>query len=241
LIGFGVGQGHGGLLGSLAGAGSGALSGFLVGGPVGALVGGIIGLLGGIFGGIFGGSKRKKQANALADNTLLPDITQISTGFDSFQIDSSSAIQQLEQLRTDSQKQLSALQSQGKDVFNLKVAPNIDLAEQHIRDTQAERDRRSAQQFGPPQFDTGGMFVMRGGNAGNAKLHDGEIVINPVASKKNLNTLAAINAGKNVAGITIHGGLNITAKKLDRAYIMSSEFQKDLLDALGRASVEGKF
>ena len=50
---------------------------------------------------------------------------QIITGFDSFQVGSSSAIQQLEQLHTDSQKQLSALKSQGKDVFNLKVSPAV--------------------------------------------------------------------------------------------------------------------
>jgi hypothetical protein len=212
LIGFGVGQGHGGLLGSLAGAGSGALTGFLVGGPVGALVGGIVGLLGGIFGGIFGGSKRKKQANALADNTLIPDITQISNGFDGFQIDSSSAIQQLEQLRTDSQKQLSALKGQGNDVFNLKVTPAINAAEQHIRDTQAERDRRSAQVFGPPQFDTGGMFSVQRGNAGLAVLHHGEVVINPDASKKNLSTLARINAGGSVGSGT---QINLTINAMD--------------------------
>lgn len=166
LLGFGIGSGHGGLLGSLAGAGSGALTGLLVGGPIGAIVGGLVGLLGGIFGGIFGGSKRKKQANALADNTIIPNITQIMTGFDGFQVDSSSAIQQLEQLRSDAQKQFSALKSQGNDVFNTKVGPAIDSAEKHIRDTQAERDRRSSLVFGPPQFDTGGLFRMMRGNAG---------------------------------------------------------------------------
>jgi hypothetical protein len=239
LIGFGIGKNSGGLVGSLAGAGSGALTGFLVGGPIGALVGGIIGLLGGIFGGIFGGAQRKKQANALADNTLLPDIAQIVTGFDGFQVDNSSAIQQLEQLRTDSQKQLSALKSQGKDVFNQKVNPAIDAAESHIRDTQGERDRRSAQIFGPPQFDTGGMFsVMRGGNAGLAVLHDGEFVINPKATKKNLPALQSMNAGGS-GGHSI-GNMNIYPQRLDRAYVMSNQFRKDLLDALDRAGKEGE-
>jgi hypothetical protein len=239
LIGFGVGQGHGGLLGSLAGAGSGALSGFLVGGPVGAIVGGIIGLLGGIFGGIFGGSKRKKQANALADNTLLPDITQISTGFDGFQIDSSSAIQQLEQLRSDSQKQLSSLQSQGKDVFSKKVSPAIDAAEAHIRDTQAERDRRSSLQFGPPQFETGGMFLTRGGNTGLAMLHDGEAVINRTGTKKNLNAIAAMNAGKTVGGNHIE--VHIHPHTFDRAYVQSPQFEDDITNALQRSRFEGRF
>ena len=198
LIGFGVGQSHGGFLGALAGAGSGALTGFLAAGPVGAIIGGLVGLLGGIFGGIFGGAKRKRQANALADNTILPDITQIITGFDGFQIDQSSAIQQLEQLRSDAQKQLSALKSQGKDVFNQKVAPAIDSAEKHIRDMQSERDRRSSLVFGPPQFDTGGLFHTMRGNAGLAVLHDGEMVINPTATKKNAATLNAINQGKTI-------------------------------------------
>ncbi|MFL6313891.1 MAG: hypothetical protein ACJ71W_17475 [Terriglobales bacterium] len=237
LIGFGVGQGHGGLLGSLAGAGSGALTGFLVGGPIGAIVGGIVGLLGGIFGGIFGASKRKKQANSLADNTLLPDIAQISTGFDGFQIDSSSAIQQLEQLRTDSQKQLSALKGQGNDVFNQKVNPAIDAAETHIRGTQSERDRRSAQVFGPPQFDTGGLFMMRGGNAGLAVLHHGEAVINSQGTKKNLNAIAAMNAGKAVG--SSFGDVHIHPKSLDRSYVMSKQFRKDLLDAMHQAEQEG--
>jgi hypothetical protein len=198
----------------------------------------VIGLLGGIFGGIFGGSKRKKQANALADNTLLPDIAQISTGFDAFQIDSSSAIQQLEQLRTDSQKQLSALQSQGKDVFNFKVAPNIDLAEQHIRDTQAERDRRSAQQFGPPQFDTGGVFRVNGGSHGIAILEDGETVIKPGPSRSNKETLAAINAGGKVGGkVEVH----IHPDTFDRRYVNSAAFENDILKALARAGVEGRY
>src|SRR5262249_24833667 len=114
LSGFGLGQQMGTGLGALAGAGQGALTGFMVGGPIGALVGGIIGLLGGIFGGIFGGSKRKKQANAFFDNSVSPAIAQIIQGFDTFQVDNSSALQQLEQLRTDAQKQLSALKGQGK-------------------------------------------------------------------------------------------------------------------------------
>jgi hypothetical protein len=239
LIGFGIGQGHGGILGSLAGAGTGALAGLMVGGPVGALVGGIVGLLGGVFGGIFGSSKRKKQANALADNTLLPDITQISNGFDGFQIDSSSAIQQLEQLRTDSQKQLSALKGQGNDVFNLKVTPAINAAEQHIRDTQAERDRRSSLAFGPPQFDTGGMFSMMTGSKGLAVLDHGEIVINPVASKKNLSTLANINAGGTGGGFHIGGDFVIKTGHLDRDYVRSGSFRKDLLDAMNQARAEG--
>jgi hypothetical protein len=241
LVGFGIGSNHGGLLGSLAGAGSGALTGLLVGGPIGALVGGIVGLLGGIFGGIFGGSKRKKQANSLADNTIIPDITQIITGFDGFQVDQSSAIQQLEQLRTDSQKQLSALQSQGKDVFSQKVGPAIDSAEKHIRDTQSERDRRSAIEFGPPQFETGGLFRTMRGNAGLAVLHDGEIVMNAPASRKNERALNAMNRGETVGGSGGGVHVHIHPDAFDRAYVKSQHFEKDITDALNRASIEGRW
>jgi hypothetical protein len=239
LVGFGVGQNSGGLLGSLAGAGSGALSGFLVGGPIGAIVGGIIGLLGGIFGGIFGGSQRKKQANDYATNTVIPDITQIVQGFDGFSIDSSSAIQQLEQLRTDSQKQLATLKSQGSDVFSQTVGPAIDAAEKHINDTESQRNTRSSAVFGPPQFDTGGMFsMMRGGNAGLAVLHDGEFVMNPSATKKNLPALASMNAGGS-AGMSV-GALHIHPQTLNSAYVKSRRFRKDLLDALKQAAKEGQ-
>jgi hypothetical protein len=236
LLGFGVGQNSGGLLGSLAGAGSGALTGFMVGGPIGAVVGGIIGLLGGIFGGIFGGSKRKKQANDYANNTVIPDITQITQGFDSFQIDPASAIQQLEQLRTDSQKQLDTLKSQGKDVFNNTVGPAIDAAEKHINDINSQRTARAAVTFGPPQFDTGGMFSVSG-NAGLAVLHNGEFVVNPTATKKNLPALASMNAGGS-AGMTM-GDLHIHPASLDRKYVKGKQFRKDILDALAQAQKEG--
>jgi hypothetical protein len=196
-LGFGLGQNFGKGIGILSGAGTGALAGFMIGGPVGALLGGLIGALGGLFGGIFGGSKRKKQANSLADNTILPDITQITQGFDSFQVDSSAAIQQLEQLRSDAEKQLKALKGEGTSVLNSRVEPAINDAEKHIRDTQGERDRRSATVFGPPQFDTGGMFSLMRGNAGLAVLHDGEFVMTPQATKKNLPKLQAMNEGQN--------------------------------------------
>jgi hypothetical protein len=203
------------------------------------VVGGIIGLLGGIFGGIFGGNKRKQQAKDYANNTALPDIQQIVTGFDGFQIDSSSAVQQLEQLRTDSQKQLATLKSQGNDVFNSTVSPAIDAAEKHINDTQGTRDTRSNTLFGPPQFDTGGMFSTGIGNAGLAVLHNGEFVVNPEATRKHLPTLASINAGGS-AGITVHGGLNISTTTLDRRYVKSAQFEKDILYALQRAQTEGR-
>lgn len=240
LLGFGIGSQHGGLLGSLAGAGSGALTGFMVGGPIGALVGGLIGLASGIFGGIFGGGKRKREAQALAHNTILPDITQITTGFDSFQIDANSAIQQLEQLRTDSQKQLDALKSQGKDVFNSDVNPAINAAENHINSTQTERVRRANTVFGPPQFDTGGIFSVTRGRAGLAWLHDGEAVINPAATKQHFGTLAAINSGASTGrygpNITVNAHF-LDVKDFD-SYLKRGGM-KVLTQALNRAMIEG--
>jgi hypothetical protein len=239
LLGFGVGQNSGGLLGSLAGAGSGALTGFMVGGPIGALVGGVIGLLGGVFGGLFGGSKRTKQANDYANNTVVPDITQITQGFDAFSIDSASAIQQLEQLRTDSQKQLATLKGQGNDVFTKTVGPAIDAAEKHVNDIQAQRTTRSSLTFGPPQFDTGGMFSATG-NAGLAVLHDGEFVVNPTATKKNLSALASMNAGGS-GGLSIGGDLHlkIETNSLNEKYVRGKQFRKHILDALRQAQSEG--
>jgi hypothetical protein len=240
-LGFGLGQNFGKGIGILSGAGTGALAGFMIGGPVGALLGGLIGALGGLFGGIFGGSKRKKQANSLADNTILPDITQITQGFDSFQVDSTSAIQQLEQLRSDAEKQLKALKGEGTSVLNSRVEPAINDAEKHIRDTQGERDRRSATVFGPPQFDTGGMFSLMRGNAGLAVLHDGEFVVNPQATKKNLPALQSMNAGGRSGGVHIAGDLNINTKSLGREYLKDPQgFRKDLLDALDQLAREGQ-
>lgn len=245
LIGFGVGSNSGGLLGSLAGAGSGALIGFMAGGPIGAIVGGIIGLLGGIFGGIFGGSKRKKQANAYVDGTIIPDIKQITDGFDSFQLDSASALQQLEQLRDDAQKQLSTLKSQGKDVFNQRVDPAIDDAEKHVRSIETERERRAAITFGPAQFHDGGIVdVMRASIRRKpdemlAVLKHGEFVMNPYATARNRPALEAMNAG-GTAGLSI-GGIHIYPTSLNRAYVKSRQFEKDITDALDRAGREGRF
>lgn len=221
LLGFGIGSQHGGLLGSLAGAGSGALAGLVVGGPIGALVGGVIGLLGGIFGGVFGSGKRKRQAQDYAASTVIPDIKQITSQFDTFQLDSSSAMQQLEALRTSAQQQLAALKSQGKDVFNQTVGPAIDDAEKHVQGTETERERRAAIIFGAPQFHDGGVVdVMRASirrqpNEMLAWLKHGERVMNPAASARHGRTLDAMNAGQNVGGSIVNHYHNYEIKALD--------------------------
>jgi hypothetical protein len=141
-------------------------------------------------------------------------------------------------LRTDSQKQLGTLKSQGNDVFNKTVGPAIDAAEKHINDIQAQRTTRSSLTFGPPQFDTGGMFSV-GGNAGLAVLHDGEFVVNPTATKKNLPALASMNAGGSHGGFSIGGDFVIKTDRLDRAYVKGNQFRKDILAALAQAQKEG--
>jgi hypothetical protein len=65
------------------------------------------------------------------------------------------------------------------------------------------------------------------------------MVINPMATKKNLPALQAINAGGSAGGMNI-GNLNITPRTLDRAYVLSGQFRKDILDALDRAKREGE-
>jgi hypothetical protein len=120
------------------------------------------------------------------------------------------------------------------------VNPAINAAEQHIRDTQAERDRRSSLNFGPPQFDTGGIFRVNGGSHGLAVLQDGEAVIKPGPTKKNLDAIARMNAGGSAGGgFHVGGNFVIQTNTFDRKYVMSAQFRKDLFDALDRARQEG--
>lgn len=69
-------------------------------------------------------------------------------------------------------------------------------------------------------------------------LHDGEMVINPTATKKNAAALNAMNQGKTIGG-DVH--VHIHPDAFDRAYAKSQSFEKDVRDALGRASVEGRW
>jgi hypothetical protein len=80
---------------------------------------------------------------------------------------------------------------------------------------------------------------MMTGSKGLAVLDHGEIVINPVASKKNLSTLANINAGGTGGGFHIGGDFVIKTGHLDRDYVRSGSFRKDLLDAMNQARAEG--
>jgi hypothetical protein len=244
-LGFGVGSQFGKVPGALSGAGSGALTGFIVGGPLGAAIGGLIGLLGGLFGGFFGDSKRKKQANAYFDSQVGPAITKIEDDFKGFSIDYSSAIGELESLRTQSQSQLKALKGQGNDVFNKKVSPAIDAAEAVVNQYETERLRRSGLVFGPPQFHDGGYVnalqsYQRPGEL-MALLKHGEFVMNPRATSSiGVDRLHAMNSGAGIGGMNL-GGIHLYPQTLDRAYVNSPMgLEKDLLQKFNQWRREGK-
>lgn len=210
LIGFGVGSMTGSpALGGVSGAGSGALIGLLAGGPVGALIGGIIGGLAGIFGGLFGGSPSKHSlADKYINASVLPLIQQEVTNYEGFQTDFATAINDLETLKTSSYAQMK--QQFGTDAtndeYNKYVAPAIATAEQRINTDQAERNRRSTLQFGPPQFDLGGMYLSSRGS-GLAVLHDGEVVMGRRATAAyGASTLLAMNDAANRGGAPMMGG-----------------------------------
>jgi hypothetical protein len=69
-------------------------------------------------------------------------------------------------------------------------------------------------------------------------LHDGEMVINSTATKKNLPALQSINAGGSAGGSV--GDIHIHTQTVDRQYVMSSQFRKDFLDAQDRWRREGQ-
>jgi hypothetical protein len=215
LTGFGVGMQYGKLPGALSGVGVGALTGFMVGGPIGALIGGIAGLLGGLFGGWFGGSKRRKQAEAFAQQQE-QDIGKIEAAYKSFQLDYPSAMAQLEAIRTNAYDQLRQLKGEGKSVFSKTLSPYIDKVEAEMLGFQSERDRRATLAFAPPQFATGGTVTagFSGTHGGvMVEAHAGEEIINPAASARNRSLLKAINSGEQpsssgdgIQGVTITDG-----------------------------------
>ncbi|HET7870978.1 MAG TPA: hypothetical protein VFL42_00590, partial [Terriglobales bacterium] len=246
LIGFGVGTHFGPLGGALAGGGVGFGVGALIGlagGPIGALIGGIVGAIAGLFGGLFGSGKRKRQANAFANNTVLPAVQQIEDQYKNFSLDYTSSISQLEDLRKQAQDQLGKLKGEGRDVMKKVVGPAIDHAEADINGFEAERQRRAALTFGPPEFHSGGLvdtmtrsFTGRPGDL-LAVLSRGEFVVNPQATARNRRTLEAINSGGSAA-LSV-GEIHIHPATLDRAYVRSG-FKQDLLDALKSLRKEGR-
>ncbi|MCU1307117.1 MAG: hypothetical protein JWN45_1812 [Acidobacteriaceae bacterium] len=241
LVGFGVGQKYGKLAGSLSGAGTGALVGFLTGGPVGAIIGGIVGLLGGIIGGIFGGSKRRKQANALADQ-VTAEVQKLLVQYKGFQIDSVSALTGLTTLQSDSKQQFDQLKGEGRDVYNSRVIPSISDARKSIEGIEIERQRRQGLVFAPPVFHDGGLIGSQM-SPGRARANEvvimakrGEYVVNADATAKNLSALEAINSGGSVGGGDTH--VHLYPQRVDAQWLRNGGAQEISL-ALNRFQMEG--
>jgi gas vesicle protein len=215
LTGLGLTLAFPGVFGSLGAAGIAGIAGAFTFG-IGALIGGIIGF----FSGLFGGGKRQRAVEQLGQQ-VKDKIKQIEDAYNTHQIDAASAISNLEDLRKQAHAQMHKL---GGDT-RTRVEQPVDAAEKYINDTEAERARRAAIQFGPAQFHEGG--VVRGGwpaihgrpafHAGgevNANLLIGEGVVNrrgmALLGESGLN---ALNSGGGVGGdvhVHFHDQVNDT-------------------------------
>jgi gas vesicle protein len=211
---------RGGVLGALGGAAGGALMGFLYGGPIGAIIGGIIGLIMGIAG------KSTKKARLAIEADIKAKSQAVEDSYNLFQSDWTSSRTALEALR---QQGVDALKQAGvKDIARSRVGHVdqwIDKAEKEIDRTQAERNRRAALTFGPPEFRVGGLvgpgfgaappawfaahaMHFSGGGAVPAILHEGEFVMRPEAvSRIGPGKLASMNSGGGSGG-DIHVTIN---------------------------------
>lgn len=205
---------------------------------IGALIGGLIGF----FGGLFGNSKRQRAVEQLGQQ-VKDQITQIENSYNTHQEDATSAISQLESLRTTAHAQMHKL---GGDT-RTRVEQPINAAESYINQTEAERARRAAIQFGPAEFHTGGL--VRGGPAAiwgrpsfhtggeiNANLLIGEGVVNrrgmAVLGENGLN---ALNSGAGVNGdmhLHFHG-------PMDEAWLRNGGAVK-VAKAINQAVREGR-
>jgi len=223
-IGLGIdGLIRGGWLGALETAGGGALTGFAIAGPIGALVGGIIGGIAGVVRWLFGGNKKKKQADAL-EAQLAVDIKTVMDSYDLFQTDYNGTISSLETLRTNYTAQFKKIGGIHRQIVESDALLNT--AEEQVKATQAERNRRAGLAFGPAEFRVGG-FVgpglggpapawfagtamhFAGGGAVPAILHEGEYVMRPEAvSRWGRGKLESMNSG---GGGDTHVHLQINA------------------------------
>ncbi len=224
--------GKGGLLRGLEGAAGGglatfaALSPLLAAGPLGwAIVG--IGALVGFLVSFFG--KSTKNARLAIEANIKQQAKTIEDAYNLFQTDWTGSRTALEALRAQG---VTALQQAGvKDISRSRVGHVdqwIDKAEKEIDVTQAERNRRNALTFGPPQFRVGG-FVgpglggpmpswfagtamhFAGGGAVPAILHEGEYVMRSEAvSRFGRGNLDRMNAGGR-GGDTYVTNVNLSA------------------------------
>ena len=241
----------GGIGRALEGAAGGALTGFTIGGPIGALIGGIVGFLSGIF------SHSTKKARLAIEANIKKQSQAIEDAYNLFQTDWSGSHDALEQLR---QQGVDALRQAGvKDINRSRkghVDQWIDKAEKEIDLTQAERNRRAAITFGPPEFRTGG-FVgsglggpapawfaagamhFAGGGAVPAILHEGEFVMRPEAvARIGRRNLDSMNAGGSGGAVVINMSVNTLDKSDFEKYLAEGGLKK-IKRAYLRAHFEG--
>jgi gas vesicle protein len=245
---------RGGVLGALEGAGGGALAGFSIGGPIGAAIGAVVGALASIIKGLFG-PHTGDTARIQVMEPLLASIKTITDSYDVFQTDYNTGVSELEALRTNA---LAALKKiGGKQVSGNSAATNqrVDAAEQHLKDTEAERQRRSQIDFGAPQFHEGG-FVHSGlsgfapssfragaltfhsGGDVPAVLQSGEFVFQRSAvNRLGLSNLQRMNSGAG-GGDTVHLSVNtIDAKSFEK--FLDGGGMKSIFKSWQRASRSG--
>jgi hypothetical protein len=219
---------RGGILGVLESAAGGAMGGFAIGsmigaglGPIGmgigALIGGLVGIISSIFGEHSGDKARKQVIEPME-----AQLKVIEDSYDVFQTDYNTGVASLETLRTDTIASLKKIGGRQVSGNTAKTNADIDAAELHLKTTEAERNRRSQIDFGPPQFLTGG-FVhpsmaggapgwfagtamhFAGGGAVPAILHAGEFVMSPSATQRvGPGNLSRLNAGGSMGGMTLN-------------------------------------
>lgn len=248
LTGLGLTLAFPGIFGSLGAAGIAGIAGAFTFG-IGALIGGLIGL----FGGIFGNSKRQRAVEQLGQQ-VKDQITQIENSYNTHQEDAGSAISQLEQLRSQAHQQMHKL---GGDT-RTRVEQPVDAAEKYINDTEAERLRRAAIQFGPAQFRYGGFVdpgLARGypsafgasalhyaaGGAVPAILHAGEFVLKPeTVQRVGVGTLNAVNSGGGWSGGDMHFHAPLVqAERVDKSWLANGG-AVEIAQAINRAVREGR-
>lgn len=254
LIGFGLGQQYGPTVGAIGGAASGAATAAGVSLALGlslapatlgisALIGGLVGLFSGLFG---GGPSKHSQADKYINSNVLPLIQQEITNYEGFRTDFATAINDLEQLKTNSYNQMR--QQFGKDAtndeWNKLIVPAIATAENRINTDEAERQRRGTLVFGAPQFAEGGIFPggpMFGG-AGMAVLHPMERVMTARATSMYGPELAAMEAsakaGARSAGAVHIGSILIQAGTVDEKWLRNGGALQ-IAKAIQRARIEG--
>jgi hypothetical protein len=216
--------GKGGILGTLGRIGGGALLGTAIFPGIGTIIGALVGFIAGLF-----GQHKGDKARIEVMEPLMAQIKVVQDSYDVFQTDYNSAIGTLEAMRADAIAKLR--QIGGRQVGGNTAGTNrlVDASEQHIKDIEAERQRRAQLNFGPAQFRVGG-FVNPGlaagipagfpanaprfdiGGAVPAFLHPGEYVFSPEATARHgRSKLDAMNSGWGGGS----GDMHITISALD--------------------------